>query len=51
MSAGELMDELSKAGSRLSSGHEVSVIVQGPGLITLSARSLTSHRHVPVRKQ
>ncbi len=48
MSASELMEELAKACSPLSAGHTVSVIVQGPGLITLSARSPSSHRHVPL---
>lgn len=48
LTAQELMEELSKACSPLSEGHVVSVIVQGPGLITLSARSLISHYHVPV---
>lgn len=48
LSAQELMEELAKACSPLSAGHAVSVIVQGPGLITLSARSPTSHRQVPL---
>jgi hypothetical protein len=48
LSAQELMEELAKACSPLSAGHAVSVIVQGPGLITLSARSMTLHRHVPL---
>lgn len=48
MSAEELMGEFAKAGSPLSTGIAVEVRLHGPGLITLSARSPKSHRHIPV---
>jgi len=49
MSAEELMEELVKACQGEIGGHPVSLIVLRTGWLSLSVRTLTTHRHVPLR--
>jgi len=49
MSAAELMEELAKACRGDVGGHQVSLIVHGPGMILLRVRTRGSDRHVVLK--